>query len=104
MLAVYSRNGVPVRLTEERWLHIIERHPEMAGQREKVLGALSDPDMVQKGDFGELLAVRRYAETPLGDKRLIIAYREVDAEDGFVVTAYLARRPSARREIVWRRP
>lgn len=104
MLVVRSRNDVPVRLTEERWLHITKRHPEMAGQREKVLETLSWPDMIQEGDFGEKLAVRRYAETPLGDERLIVAYREVNADDGFVVTAYLARRPSARREIVWRRP
>ena len=68
-----------------------------------MLEALSEPDVIQKGDFGEKLAVRRYVDTPLGDKRLIVAYREVDADDGFVVTAYLARRPSARREVVWSR-
>jgi hypothetical protein len=38
MLIVYSQNGVPVRLIAERWQHITHRHPEMAEQREQVLG------------------------------------------------------------------
>ena len=27
----YSINGVPIRLTAERWLHIVENHDDMAG-------------------------------------------------------------------------
>ena len=27
MLIVSSRNGVPVRVTGERWRHIVSRHP-----------------------------------------------------------------------------
>lgn len=103
MLIVRSRNGVPVRLTEERWGHILNRHPEMGGLREKTLETLAEPDIIQRGDFGELLAVRSYAETLLGEKYLVVAYREVSDEDGFVLTAYLTRRPSSGREIVWKR-
>jgi hypothetical protein len=75
----------------------------MAGERERVLEALSEPDMVQKGDFGELLAVRLYPETSLGEKYVVAVYREISAEDGFIMTAYLARRPSSRRETLWSR-
>lgn len=57
--------------------------------------------MIQRGDFGAQLAIRFYSETPMGAKYLIVAYREVSDEDGFVVTAYLARRPSSGREILW---
>jgi hypothetical protein len=98
-----SRNGVPVRLTEERWRHIVARHPEMEGERERVLETLAEPDMVQKGDFGELLAIRLYPETTLGEKYVVAVYREVSVEDGFVMTAYLTRRPSSRRETLWSR-
>jgi len=52
MLIVLSRNGVPVRLTEERWQHIVHRHPEMDDQRERVLETVAEPDMIQQGDFG----------------------------------------------------
>lgn len=103
MPVVRSRDGVPIRLTEERWRHIIDRHPEIEDQQEKVLETLTRPDIVQEGDSGELLAVRWYAETSMGEKHVVVAYRETSAEDGFVLTAYLARRPSARREVVWRR-
>jgi hypothetical protein len=103
VLIVRSHDGVPIRLTEERWRHIVGQHPEMDGQRQKVLETLAGPDMIQEGDFGELLAVRLYTETPLGEKYVVVAYREINAEDGFILTAYLARRPSSRREILWKR-
>jgi len=28
---VKSRNNVPIRLMEERWLHIVENHDDLAG-------------------------------------------------------------------------
>lgn len=103
LLILHSRNGVPVRLTEERWRHVLDRHPEMEGLREKTLETLAEPDMIQKGDFGELLAARSYADTLFGAKFLVVAYRENSAEDGFVLTAYLTRRLSSGREIEWKR-
>jgi len=103
MLIVRSRNGVPIRLTEERWQHIEHRHPEMDDQRERVLETLAEPDMIQQGDFGELLAIRFYPEIPLTSKFLVVAYREVSPDDGFILTAYLTNRPSARRVVIWKR-
>jgi hypothetical protein len=102
MLIVHSRNGVPVRLTEERWQHIVRRHPEMDNQRRRVLETLAEPDMIQQGDFAEVLAVRSYPETPLTRKFLVVVYREVSHEDGFILTAYLTSRPSARRVTIWK--
>jgi hypothetical protein len=103
MLIVRSRNGVPVRLTDERWLHIISRHPEMRELRDRVLETLASPEMIQQGDFGELLAVHFYPETPLTSKFLVVVYREVSAEDGFILTSYLGSHPLARRPIIWKR-
>jgi hypothetical protein len=103
MLIVRSRNGVPVRLTDERWLHIISRHPEMRELRDRVLETLASPEMIQQGDFGELLAFHFYPETPLTSKFLVVAYREVSAEDGFILTSYLSSRPVVRRPIIWKR-
>lgn len=103
MVIVRSRGGVPVRLTDERWQHIVRRHPEIDGQRERVLEAVSEPDLIRQGDFGELLAVRFYPSTPLTSKFLIVAYREVTPDDGFVLTAYFASRASGRRVTLWKR-
>jgi len=103
MLVVRSQNGIPIRLTVERWQHIVSRHPEMGLERERVLEALAEPDMIQQGDFGELLAIRFYSETPLTSKFLVVAYKEVSPDDGFILTAYLTSRPSTRRVVIWKR-
>jgi hypothetical protein len=103
MFVVYSHSQVPIRLTIERWQHIVTNHPEMDTQQERVLKTLAEPDLIQEGDFGALLAVRFYEETPLTSKYLAVAYREIDNEDGFVVTAYLTRRPSRQRALLWKR-
>jgi hypothetical protein len=102
MIIVKSKNDIPVRLTTERWNHIIIRHPEMDSQKERVLDAIADPDLIQKGDFGELIATKFYAETPLTSKYLIVAYKEI-IHDGFVLTAYFATHPSERRQTIWKR-
>lgn len=102
MLIVRSRRGVPIRLTDERWGHLISRHPEMSSQIERVLQTITEPEMIQQGDFGEQLAVRFYTSTPLTSKYLIVAFRELSADDGFILTAYFARRPSSTRTIIWK--
>ncbi len=78
MILVVSRFGVPVRLTNERWNHIISQHPEMATMRDEVLETISRPHMIQSGDFGEYIAIRHYAKTPLTSKYMIVAYRVSD--------------------------
>jgi hypothetical protein len=103
MSTVRTRSGVPIRLTDERWRHIASRHPEMISERERVLQTLADPDLLQAGDYGTLLAVRLFPATSLTSKHVIVVYRESGDTDGFVVTAYLTSRPSGRRKILWSR-
>lgn len=74
----------------------------MSNQRDRVLETVQEPGMIQQGDFGELLAIRFYPETPLTSKFLVVAYKEVSPEDGYVLTAYLTRRPSTKREVLWK--
>ena len=64
---------------------------------------IEDPDRVQEGDYGELIAVRLYPETPLTRKHVVVPYRELSRTDGFVLTAYLATRVSERRRTTWKR-
>jgi len=102
VLITRSRGGVPIRLTDERWQHIASRHPEMKDYRKQVLETLGDPDCVQQGDFGELLAVRMYGGLNLG-RHVVVVYRETGPDDGFVLTAYVTDRPSSRRTVLWKR-
>lgn len=103
MLVVHSHNGVPIRLTEERWQHILTRHPEMIDHRGLVERTVAEPDIIQQGDFGELLAVRFHPQTSLTSKFIVVAYREVSSGEGYILTAYLTSRPSPRRDTVWKR-
>jgi hypothetical protein len=102
MIIVYSKNGIPVRITEERWEHITRRHPEIRNQKEKVMETISTPDIILGGDFSELLAIRFYPKTPLTEKYLVVVYREISSQDGFILTAYFTNTPSKRREVIWK--
>ena len=54
----HSVNGVPIRMTSERWFHIVENHDYLAGRYEDILDTVADPDMVLQGYGGALIAVR----------------------------------------------
>jgi hypothetical protein len=60
MSTVRSVKVVTIRLSDERWQHIITGHPEMARERDNVLQSPEQPDSIQAGDFGELFAVRHW--------------------------------------------
>lgn len=99
----FSVNDVPVRLSEERFEHISLRHPEMKDSDEDILQTISSPDMVQRGDAGTLLAIKKFPKTPVAeDKFLIVVYKEVDQANGFVLTAYFSSEPR-KRAILWKR-
>jgi hypothetical protein len=86
-LNVRAKSGLPIRLTDERWSHIIEEHGELSELREEVLRTISDPERILAGDKGALLTLR----TLEPGKWLVVIYRELE-EDGFVITAFLTRR------------
>ena len=65
--------------------------------------SIAAPDIVQRGDYGALLAARYYNEPGAVNLFVVAVYREVGETDGFVITAYLARRLSPRREVLWSR-
>jgi len=55
------------------------------------------------GDFGELIAVKLYAKTPVTfDKYLTVVYKETSNLDGFILTAYFSRSINKTRITVWK--
>jgi len=99
-----SKNKVVVRLTTERWLHIVESHNYMAGFSHEVLEAINDPDYLIAGEKGELLAIRFYEETNLGPKHLVAIYKETNKR-GFVITSFMTSKIDKllRRKILWQK-
>ncbi|MFZ4658195.1 MAG: hypothetical protein ACOYNY_14360 [Caldilineaceae bacterium] len=97
MDTVFSINNIPIRLTAERWLHIVENHDDMAGYYEDVLETLENPELILPGHKGSLVAVRNY-----GHRRyLTVIYREVDADDGFIITAFFTDQID-RKKALWK--
>jgi hypothetical protein len=92
-----SRQGVRIRLTDERWAHIAEEHAEMAGLRLEVLETLALAEVVRQGGQGELLAVRTYEA-----KKMVVVYKEL-GEDGFIITAFITSKDQylVKRKQVW---
>ena len=77
-----------MRLTHERWSHIVESHDYLAGHLDLVLETVGDPDCIVTGVKDELLAVKRYDQTAVGAKHVVVAYKEQE-HDGFIITAFM---------------
>lgn len=92
MDVVFSINGIPIRLTEERWEHIISNKPYMEAYYEKVLAAVERPTHILRGYAGSLIAISSVAR----NRYLHVVYKEIDQEDGFVITAFIARKYNRR--------
>lgn len=92
-----------IRLSQERWKQINERHPETIGKEKFIEDTLAMPDFIQEGNKGELLAIKKYKKTPISENKYCVAAYRLDNTDGFLVTAYFTRRPSFRRKLVWKK-
>lgn len=99
MDVILSINRVPIRLTEERWVHITEEHSEMAGYYYDAVETISSPDAIYAGRYGECIAVKSLSE----NKSLVVIYREVNRDDGFVITAFITskKKQFERRVKLW---
>jgi len=98
MDVVISKGGVRIRLTEERWFHIVENHDDLAGYYDQVLDTVENPDFILTGYNGALIGVRAMGRR----KYLAVVYKEIGRNDGFVITAYFTSR-IAKSSIRWRK-
>jgi len=66
-----------------------------------ILETISNPDLIQRGDAGTLLGIKKYPKTPVSKQKfLIVVYKEVDLSEGFVLTAYYSNK-LRKRVILW---
>ncbi|OIO01243.1 hypothetical protein COY52_01650 [Candidatus Desantisbacteria bacterium CG_4_10_14_0_8_um_filter_48_22] len=99
MDVVKSKNNVTVRLTEERWFHIIENHDDLAGYYEDVLKTVEEPDCIIEGYGGALIALTQM----LKNKFLAVVYKESE-NNGLIITAYFTSRIKIEKEvIIWQK-
>lgn len=102
-VTVESIRGVKIRLTEERWEHIVQRHKELKKHLIKVLSTVEKPDFVIAGKTGEFIAARYSSQ--IKPPYIIVAYREINDEDGFIITAHFISNINdiSRRRVVWQK-
>ena len=96
----YSVNKIPIRITAERWSHIVENHDDIAGYYYDVLETVNKPTWVFDGDEDELWAVKLIPEK----KAILVIYREFkEQNDGFIITAFFTKKIKKllKRKILW---
>jgi hypothetical protein len=98
LVIITSINGVPIRLTEERWEHIVDEKPYMQSYYEQMLDAVEEPDYILRGNAGSLIAVMTLGKR----KHMHTVYRELSKDDGFIITAFIAEKLNKGR-IIWRK-
>jgi hypothetical protein len=103
--SVISKNGISIRLTSERWAHIVEAHDYMAGNQDLVLETIEDPDFILRGERNEFIALKHYQKTSISEKNVVVVYKE-NPDDGFVITAFMTSKPEKillKRGVVWKK-
>lgn len=93
MLFVIAFDGTKVVLREERWRHIVLRHPELKDKRSFVLVVVSNPDEVYVDSTGAFHALKRFAGEV--SDYLVVVYSKEDGE-GYIRTTYYT---SSRRKV-----
>lgn len=91
--------GRAIRLTEERWRHILG-HAEMLGQQERIEQTLACPDIVIATIKDESVHAyhRLYENTPVTRKYLVVVAKMLEG-DAFVLTAFFSGRMKKGRTV-----
>ncbi|MBS3915212.1 MAG: hypothetical protein KG003_11995 [Bacteroidetes bacterium] len=100
METVFSKNNVPIRLTAERWIHIVENHDDVAGLFDDVLTTVEEPNYIIQGYNDALIALRVITK----NKYFAVVYKETSHTDGFIITAYFTNKLQLDKEtILWQK-
>jgi hypothetical protein len=86
--AVEDPHGRTVELTEERWTHITERHPELEPLAESVLRVVRSPDRSLQGPEPNEQWYYLETDAPSTWLKVVVAYAD---ERGHIVTAFVRR-------------
>ena len=91
--AIKDQLGHEVYLTDERWNHICEEHPEMSGYESRVLETVERGRRFQDSvRLDVFLYYWDYGDLPHGNTTIVVVvhfgYDPDGTENNFIVTAY----------------
>ncbi len=83
-------------------MHITTGHPEIAAYYDDIIETIAVPDIIYEGSKGGLIAVSREIEGT--NKHIVVAYKEISENDGFIITAYISNKLNSirKRVIIWK--
>lgn len=85
MSIVLTFDGTRVSLSEERWKHVVLRHPELENKRALVLSVVANPDEAYIDPTGAIHSLKRLTHEV--SDYLVVIYRR-ENEEGYIRTAY----------------
>ena len=91
----FNRN---IRLTNERWKHIADTHPELKNLLNELSGALKEPEIVKNSanDEDVVLFYRFYEHIYKGKYMCVV----VKLNEKLIITAYITDRIK-RGDVIW---
>ncbi|MBM3237291.1 hypothetical protein FJZ31_13440 [Candidatus Poribacteria bacterium] len=91
--------GNIIVLTEERWMHIIDQHPELADNLDMVRLTLIEPNVIQELEPESELRYYRLCPEIISRGYLFVAV--IKAHNNFVATAFPIRYIRKEGELKW---
>lgn len=90
--------GINFRLTEERWKHIIRRHPEIKAKKKFISRTLAKPDIIVVSKLDP--SVHIYQSKREDDYYFTVVVHTLDR---FIITAYITNQIK-RGVVLWKKP
>jgi hypothetical protein len=89
-----------IGLSDERWNHIIDTHPEIKELIKELEGALLDPELIKRSVYNEnvVLFYRHYKHIYEGKYMCIV----VRLDERLIVTAYITDRIKI-GDVIWKK-
>ena len=89
---IEEKSGREIHLSNERWKHINQEHPEVAPYLEEIKEALENPVKITHYEFDENIRYyyKHFKEIKSKAKYLLVIVKYLNGH-GFVITAYFVR-------------
>jgi len=89
LATITDPRGRSVRLTHERWAHVLERHPELEDHIADVLATVERPDRTQPA---RVRGEEWFFREGVGPSRRLQVVVALSGQDGHIVTAFGRRK------------
>ena len=87
-----------ITLSDERWKHITETHPELIDKLDVLKKTLEEPELIKRSVYDEkVILIYKYYEHIYNGKYMCVV---VTLDNGLVVTAYITDKIK-KGEIIW---